>query len=400
MEERAEVEKHIDVLDGIRAIAILFIVWFHFWEQTWLTPYIDFNSEITKYIGITEIPLHMLVRFGAVFVDLLILLSAVCNFYPYARAIVLGEPWPDTCSFYRKRAIRILPSYYLCILVMVGFALLQDKYTNIGFMIKDIVTHLTFTSVLFSDTYLNTSLNGVLWTVQVEVIYYLCIPWLAKAFKKAPWATCLFLWLCGIVSSNFIYYQRADNIRAWSNYFLNYAGFYACGMLIDICYLQIRSRRAENKYTQIFATLLGAGSVGMFVRLLEKFYEQDIASMQLTTRMQLMLIFSVFVMSVMLAGKWVRRFFGNRLFKFVSVISYNLYIWHQVVAIKCKEFRIPYWQGDTPPNMTGDSVWQRQYQAVILIVTVILSVALTYGFELPISRCLNRKSSAKGGDIH
>lgn len=395
MNEKLEIEKHIDVLDGIRAIAILLIVWFHFWEQTWITPYLDFNNSFTKYFGITEIHLHLFVRFGAVFVDMLILLSAICNLYPYARAIMLQEKWPDMRQFYLKRMIRIFPSYYLCILVMIIFAVAQNKYSDTGFMLKDIITHLTFTSVLSSDTYLNTSMNGVLWTVQVEVIYYLLIPFIAKAFRKAPWVTCIVLWGCGIVSANFILYQKADNIRAWSNYFLSYAGFYASGMLICMYYLSIRRKAADNKYTQILATLLAVGCIGMLIRLLQSFFDQDLPTMQLTTRFQLMLIYSVLVMALMFVSNSLQKALCNKFFKFVSVVSYNLYIWHQVVAMKCKEFRIPYWEGDTPPNITGDVVWQRQYQVIILILTVIVSVVLTYGFELPVARYLRKKLHIK-----
>lgn len=112
MDEKNRIENRIGVLDGIRAIAIGMVVWFHFWQQTWLTPYLRIPTEYTKYIGITEINLAGWVRYGFIFVDMMILLSAFCNFYPYARSIVLGEDWPDTKTFYRKRAARILPSYY------------------------------------------------------------------------------------------------------------------------------------------------------------------------------------------------------------------------------------------------------------------------------------------------
>ena len=37
---------HIDVLDGVRALAILIVVWFHFWQQSWLMPIVgDFNID-------------------------------------------------------------------------------------------------------------------------------------------------------------------------------------------------------------------------------------------------------------------------------------------------------------------------------------------------------------------
>ena len=77
-----KLESRIGVLDGIRAIAIGMVVWFHFWQQTWLTPYLNIPVKYTKYIGITEFNLAGWVRDGFIFVDMIILLSAFCNFYP------------------------------------------------------------------------------------------------------------------------------------------------------------------------------------------------------------------------------------------------------------------------------------------------------------------------------
>ena len=53
MDEKNRIENRIGVLDGIRAIAIGMVVWFHFWQQTWLTPYLRIPTEYTKYIGLT-----------------------------------------------------------------------------------------------------------------------------------------------------------------------------------------------------------------------------------------------------------------------------------------------------------------------------------------------------------
>lgn len=396
MNQKTEIDRHIDILDGIRVIAIVFIVWYHLWQQSWATPYILFDNSITKYLGITTIPLHLFVRFASVFVDVLILISAICNLYPYAWAIIFQEKWPDTKQFYLKRMIRIFPSYYLNILIELIFAFAQHKYDNTAFMFKDIITHLTFTSVLFSDTYLDSRINGVLWAVQVEVIFYLLIPFLAKAFKKSPWITCLALWGCSIISSNYFRYQKADSIRAWSNYFLVYAGFYASGMLICMCYLTIKSKGAENKYTRILAVLVAIGCVGGVIQLLEEYFNNyDVPTAQLITRFQMMIIYSVFIIAMMFVGKGIQKLFCNKLFRFLNIISYNLYIWHQVVAFKCIEFKIPGWEGDTLPNVAGDVVWQRQYSVIVIVLSIIIATVLTYWFELPIARYLRKRINAE-----
>ncbi len=391
MKENIHIHRHIAVLDGIRALSIIMVIWFHFWQQTWLTPYVTFNNSFTKYLGITELPLHTYVRFGGVFVDVLILISAICNFYPYARSIMLKEPWPDTKEFYLKRAIRILPSYYLCIAIMIIFAIVENKYTDTTFMWKDILMHLSCTAVLDKNVYLRSALNGVLWTVQVEVLFYIMIPWIAKAFRKFPSLTCFALWGTSLITTNYILYQKTNEVGNYLNFFLTFAGFYANGMLICLLYLTVKLHQAENRYTHMLSALLALGCIIGYTKIVNSYYNQDISTIQLSTRFQLMLIHSAFALCIMLSGKVLQAVFANRLLKFIAAISYNLYIWHQVVALKCKSYRIPYWEGDTPPNITGDPVWQWKYQILIIVLSLIIAIVLTYGFEIPVARFLRKK---------
>lgn len=43
--------RHVDVLDGVRAAAILIVVWFHFWQQNWLMPI--FDTPWLSFLGVT-----------------------------------------------------------------------------------------------------------------------------------------------------------------------------------------------------------------------------------------------------------------------------------------------------------------------------------------------------------
>ena len=88
MDEKNRIENRIGVLDGIRAMAIGMVVWFHFWQQTWLTPYLRIPTEYTKYIGITEINLAGWVRYGFIFVDMMILqFLSLCKIYCSGRGL-------------------------------------------------------------------------------------------------------------------------------------------------------------------------------------------------------------------------------------------------------------------------------------------------------------------------
>lgn len=396
MRENA-VEKHIGVLDGIRAISIILIVWYHFWQQTWLTPYINFDNKWTKYLGITSIELASYVRYGFIFVDMLVLLSAFCNFYPYARAIVLCEEWPDTKEFYFKRAIRIFPSYFLSIfIVLFVFVLPENAYDNTAFMWKDILTKLTFTSGFFKDTVLLSKLNSVLWTVQIEVLYYILIPWLAKLFRRFPGITYVGLMLVNIVSINYILYHCEGMENLYVNHMLTFAGIYANGMLFSVLYVIWKKYGKENRFTGLAFTVLSFCCIVWFRNILLQ-YGTDVSTfvVQLKTRIGQSFLFSGFIFFTACACNWYQKILSNKLMRFVCAISYNLYIWHQFIAVKLKQYKIPYWYGENPPNMTGDKLWQWKYQILIIVVSVGVAVLFTYGFEIPLRKFFERKRKGK-----
>ncbi len=383
-----QAEKHIDVLDGVRAVAMVFVVWFHFWQQTWLTPYVKLPAgitNVTKYIGITSIHLDSFVRYGFIFVDMLILLSAFCNFYPYARAILLGEAWPDTKTFYKKRIARILPSYYLALLVML-IVLLVEGTAFSGAVFKDLLAHVFCVAPFFLETDMSPFFNGVLWTVQIEMLYYIVMPLLAKAFRKWPVITCIGLWGTGIVSANYIVCNHADSIRYYGNQILTFAGCYANGMLLAVLYITLKRKNIENTYTRLVATIAVFCCILHLNGMLKELGSGELQIVQLQQRFELSLVFSVFLLALPFACKAFKWLFSNKVVNFIALISYNLYIWHQYIAVKLKEYRIPYWEGDVPPNQTGDKVWMWQYQILIVAVSLIVAVLLTYFFEKPIAR--------------
>lgn len=392
-----EIERHIDVLDGIRAISLIFLVWFHIWEQSWLTPYVSFDNNIARYLNIASLNLHTLVQFGYTMVEMFILISAIVNFLPYARAIVFDEPWPDTRTFYIKRAIRILPSYLLCVVIMLIGALVGGKYGDDHlFMVKDIITHLTCTSTFFKDTYRITKLNGALWTIQVEVLWYILIPLIARLFRKWPLRVTAAMYLIGMISANVII-VHSDDLWARNNFFLTFAGYYATGLLICVFYYHIKKSSIENIFTQLTATLAMAGAYVGYVSILNKFYNNDRPYAQLTQRIPLLFVMTVFTLGVMFSYEPVKKFFSNKVFRFISIISYNLYIWHQVVAVFLKEHHIPAWGGETPPNELYDKVWMRKYFVLALLAGVLVSVIVTYLFDIPVTDRLRNKYIDENG---
>ena len=138
---RAPDTRHVDACDGLRALAILIIGWFHIWQQSWLFP--DFTLMGRRY------SLDPLVRSGYIWVDAMILISGFCLYLPWARAREEGGALPAAADFYARRLMRIEPSYLLTLAVMSAVALATGAYASGGAFARDLISHLTYTHTFF-----------------------------------------------------------------------------------------------------------------------------------------------------------------------------------------------------------------------------------------------------------
>lgn len=371
---------HIGVLDGVRAVAIMLVAWYHIWQQSWLMPIYG------------SINLDWLVRNGCILVDLVILLSGFCLFLPYARKMVFGEENVASCGeFYIKRVARIMPSYYVSIaIVLFLFALPLGEYAgNTSHMSIDIFTHLTFTHNFFSEALTATKLNGVLWTVAVEVQIYLIFPLLAKCFQKKPIVTYLGMVAVGLGSSYVISSRFATLTQSlYVNHTLTFFSVFANGMLGAWLYmLYAKKRKKRSTIEGIIGIVMAVGAILIFREFCDWRLNYGIEQKwQIDLRYALSLVFLLFIAGTIISSKWFRKIWDNKVMAFLAGISFNLYICHQYLAVKLKEFRIPNWEGEELPNMTGDVEWQWQYTILCIVLSLLIATAMTYFVELPAAR--------------
>ena len=383
---------HIGVLDGIRALAIVIVVWFHLWQQSWLTPYITVENTFLKYFEIKTIPINLFIRYGFLFVDLIVLLSAFCNFLPYVRSIILGTEWPSFREFYVKRAARILPSYFLAFFLSFIIEFSLGNYNgDLGLALRDFVTHLFFISGCDTQIVLLGKINTVLWTVEMEILFYLIMPLVASLFKKFPVATYSVMMLIGIISRNIIIYKFADKSRLLVNHPLTFFLVYANGLLA--CYIVVYFRKNCNDCGMMLActvaSILSVFVIGYILGEYGKVDDGNIA--QLDYRLILSFVFSLFVISTCLSFRQYQLLFDNKLMRLICLFSYNLYIWHQYIFSKMVIYHIPSYSGETNPAWNGDRGWALKYTGLALICAIVVAVIVTLIFEIPIKNFILKK---------
>ena len=377
---------HIKVLDGIRALAIIIVVWFHFWQQSWIIPIIG------------RVNLDFIPRYGYLLVDMLILLSGFCLFLPYAKSMVYKEKVPDTKKFYINRIARIIPSYLVSMVISIIFIIILSTNIPVSFFIKDTITHLTFTSNLFKDTLITTNYMVVLWSVALEVQLYLIFPFLAKKFIKHPIITYIMTVTFGILCTVLIkLIITNENVSFWVNNTLTFIPVYANGMLGAWLYIKYTKNKNRNIKKDLVFTIISIITVVIYRKICINLGADIplIQSFQISYRFLLSCLFLIFMISTIMSHKIYRFLFENKFMKFIAIISFNLYIYHQFIAVKLKELRIPFWEGDIPPNMTGDKKWMWTYFILCIVISIVVAIIMTYLVEKPCAKRIKNANFTK-----
>lgn len=173
-------------MDGLRGVAVLWIVLFHFLvlgdaaKDPWLA-------------AVTAMPVvETAIRNGPFAVDLFFLLSGFLLTLPWLMNADRGRAAPDARRFYARRFWRIVPAYYVHVALL--FVLVMPLLHGATYWRSDLyvyvfnaVAHGLFLHNLTPLTSGSLGVNGALWTLAVEAQFYALLPLLAPLFVRMPW---------------------------------------------------------------------------------------------------------------------------------------------------------------------------------------------------------------------
>lgn len=382
--------QHVGVMDGFRALGVLTVLWFHFWQQTWLMP--SYRTPFLNWIGIQEIYPNIFRRCGYLCVDLMLLLSAFVLYLPYARSTFFRTTVDSKRLFYKKRFARIVPSYLFVVLVTFFVALFGGEYGgNTAFIWKDLITHLTFTEMLFPDTYLFAKITAVVWTVCIEVAFYLIFPWLATTFQKKPLLVYLLMMGTGLAFT-FGVALRISEPRLMVNRFPTFLPVFANGMMAAYLYAGYAKRIRHKAIFSILGTAVGVAACFAIVKLFQLCMFTGTAEAQQIWQMQyraiLSFAFTAQILGFAVSAKPIRKLFDNRVLSAIAAISYNIYLWHQWLMVR---LRMSFGANSGADITKAGELTQWTLTVIAFCGTLLVAALVTYGFEKPISGLILRK---------
>jgi peptidoglycan/LPS O-acetylase OafA/YrhL len=197
-------KNHIYILDDLRGIAILTVVFYHYF-------FIYFKDIDTANIFITYYKvLNDYVNFGAFGVSLFFIVSGFVipmSLKGSNKKIVLH-------NFLIKRFFRLYPTYWFAIIV-ISTTILLFKDSN-AYTIKQILINFT----MLQDFFKTKSIDGVFWTLMIELKFYFltALFFYFGYLKHIKYIVFLFL----LISSVTLYLSFIDGTRGFGNGLFSY----------------------------------------------------------------------------------------------------------------------------------------------------------------------------------
>ena len=107
-------------------------------------------------------------------VSIFFVLSGYLLFTPWVRSLAEGGSKPDVLQYFWRRAVRILPAYWITVLGVYLVFVWRDDVSDVGHGPTGLVRNLTLTQT-YGFGHLHSGLTQM-WSLVVEVAFYLMLP--------------------------------------------------------------------------------------------------------------------------------------------------------------------------------------------------------------------------------
>jgi peptidoglycan/LPS O-acetylase OafA/YrhL len=293
--------RYLPEIDGLRFIAIFLVVCF-----AHLNTYVE---QSVLQLPAQQGYVHRFFLEGIYGVSIFFTISGFILALPFAEnKLMQGKPVILKQYFWR-RVTRLEPAY---IITLTGYFILRVyvyKYESFHELLPHFFASLFYVHNIVYDSH--SSINGVAWSLEVEIQFYLLMPLLSYLYciKKTIARRAIFLALT-IGGAIFSYYHQYDIAN-----FLYKGCYFFCGMLLADIYLLTKKSFDNSIYTFIGAACL---ITSLFV---PGYYENVFFS-----TLKIMLVFIFFFLII--KNSTLKKWFSYAPVAIIGGMCYSIYLLH------------------------------------------------------------------------
>jgi peptidoglycan/LPS O-acetylase OafA/YrhL len=386
---RRQAPAYVPAIDGLRGLAVLWIVVLHCW------------GVLGQRMPLDGGPLRYLVASGYFGLDLLLVITGFVLFLPAAQNGGSVGPRRD---YALRRAARVVPGFWVATLIayLVALRLGEVRGGPVAWL-----THLTFLHQYAHSTQdVGFGINRAMWTMTVEATFYAVLPLVARPFHRRP--------LAGVGAALLVaegWHQLTLNLgrvfatadessltdaQARMAYvFPSYVAHFAFGMAAAWLYVRMRRRRRVFP-SRLASAPAAAAVIGIAALALVRGRQRVSGELgpfdERARTLDRTVLMAVLVLAVALASPRAQSVVTNGFARLVGTVSYGIYLSHMPLIY----LLMPALGIEAGTTSNGDL-------ALITVIVVPLSIAVgvvSYVFiEQPFRRFVRRGRGAAAGGV-
>ncbi len=322
----------LPALTGLRGMAAIWVLLYHAW--VYATP----QEILLEWFGPT-IRLHVLFSLGWAGVQVLFVLSGFLLTLPYARANAGLSARPRLGRYILRRIARVFPAYYLQLSILLVVSL-----ATFGTLLVDWPSAIQYLLMLFVPPPIGVGapagVNGVWWTLPIELSFYLVLPVVASLASQHRKMLLVALSLLSMITWRYFVVSivaPASEQAVWSYQLPGSMDSFGLGMLGAVIHVQYtQTPGAFSRYANRLRKLLLATPlvlVGLFMWMDKEFasYWSGAPIHYLWTP-----IFAstalVIILNCAVNCSLLNALLANRVIYYLGTVSYGLYLWHYPIG--------------------------------------------------------------------
>ncbi len=345
-------------IDGLRFIAVMAVVFYH------VAGYYHKKSPIPGALDLAEQSfLWQLLHKGAFGVQMFFVISGFIVAMPFLKHHLLGDKRPPLGKYFLRRLTRLEPPYIVSMIVAAVLVIVVNTKP-----VGDTIEH-----ALVSIAYLHaavygreSTVNGVAWTLEIEVQFYLLMPLLAcVGFVRHTLARRLLL-VASIVGTSVLSWTiRRPGAEIGGLFLWHHAQYFLLGILLcDVHLLNWAGREPKRPWAGDLAA--ASAAIGLVAVLFEERHVELLAPLML----------AVFFAGA-LRGGLLRAFLRMPFVYTVGGMCYTIYLYNFFAISALGRFTTRLVVGD---NFTLNLLIQC---LVLSVPTLAISAVLFALFERP-----------------
>jgi peptidoglycan/LPS O-acetylase OafA/YrhL len=339
------------------------------------------------------------------------LVSAFLLYRPFVAARIHERRPPRTRSFFRARALRILPAYWLALTLLAVYPGLPQLWSDHWW------AYYGFLSVYDADW----AFGGILpaWSLCIEIVFYALLPlFAALMLRRAPggdraarlrseWIAVAALYVTGVAFNAVVHV--IDGERVDTNLYLTLPAalhWLSLGMGLAVASVALEGRPHRPGVVRLVERMPGMAwalaialfllvSLGLGLTSESPHLGVTVGSPDSMTLFQWVaegVLYGLISLCILLPavfgddrGGWPRAVLRNRLLGWIGVVSYGIFLWHlPIMAWLANDLDSEPWGESRMLGITG----------VGLLLAIACAAASYYVVERPLLRLKHRRRSA------